>query len=250
VKPYSRLPGLYDLLMDHVDYVSWARYLTRLAHLFAVPEMSVLDLGCGTGTLMRHLAELQWAVAGVDSSSEMLSIAYDKLADLGVPRLLQQDIKRLNTGSLKFGAVTATCGTLNYLPTESLAGLFKRVARSLLPGGLFLFDVEPAARYSRKFGGTTYTGITDNLAYIWDTSFDPAEKRCEQNLTFFESEGALYRRFEEQHVLFVHDRRDIVAALTNAGLEDGRVFEFGTFYPDSGSALRLQYVARRSKLPT
>ena len=57
-----------------------------LALVEARPRLKVIDLGCGTGELTRHLADQlpESDVTGLDSSQEML----DKAASFGRPGLV------------------------------------------------------------------------------------------------------------------------------------------------------------------
>jgi SAM-dependent methyltransferase len=49
----------------------------EIVHASIPPDASVLELGCGTGRILRRLAELRHSVFGVDESADMLAHAAD-----------------------------------------------------------------------------------------------------------------------------------------------------------------------------
>jgi SAM-dependent methyltransferase len=54
-----------------------------------------LDIGCGTGTDVRYLAQHGWDVTGIDAEPRAIDRARTKLADLATARVLLGDVTRL-----------------------------------------------------------------------------------------------------------------------------------------------------------
>ena len=52
IKPYSKFAGIYDHIMDHIDYKKWALFILNSSFPNQIPK-NALDLGCGTGSLFR-----------------------------------------------------------------------------------------------------------------------------------------------------------------------------------------------------
>jgi SAM-dependent methyltransferase len=146
--------GVYDALAPIYDTLAGARPVgllaaDRLDELLAargVASPAVLDLGCGTGTLLcalrgRHPA---WRLCGVDISPGMLAVARGKL---GSESVLWARARL--PGPLPFSGRFDVCGAfydmLNHLlDVETLAATFRTAAALLRPGGLLVFDLNNA----------------------------------------------------------------------------------------------------------
>lgn len=246
---YTGFADLYDLLMQDVDYDAWAQYLLRQIqlHLPACTAPAVADLACGTGAVSVRLAKLGCRVVGVDRSPDMLRIAQAKARSLGltVPFVLQ-DMRALNLHR-PVDAITVCCDGVNYLTSLSdLDAFFSTAYRSLIPGGLLLFDVSSAYKLSTVLDGNTFGGVQRDCAYIWQNAFDPKTRLIEMSLAFFVREGERYRRFDETHVQRAHNHEEIEALLTKNGFTTlGRYAAFTDTSPVDDTE-RIQWIARRS----
>ena len=126
----------YARAAEHYDE-KWAFYVeatTRetLRRLPMTRAARVLDVGCGTGELMRRLRAKypHAALAGLDPVAEMLAVARDKLSG-------NEDLRTGYADALPWSAgafdVVVSCNMFHYIshPVEAL----REMGRVLRPGG-------------------------------------------------------------------------------------------------------------------
>ncbi|MCH7808828.1 MAG: methyltransferase domain-containing protein, partial [Planctomycetes bacterium] len=65
----------YDSMMSHVAYERWVGVSTMIAELCPDENFKHLDVGCGTGSLVKLLREQGWRSYGGDLSYAMVSAA-------------------------------------------------------------------------------------------------------------------------------------------------------------------------------
>ncbi|MCS0636459.1 class I SAM-dependent methyltransferase [Streptomyces sp. LP05-1] len=121
---------------EHIEAHSFLRTVGEVGGL------SVLDLGCGSGTYVRRLRSLGAArVAGVDESGEMIAHARrrEEREGLGVSYAVGNAAGELPELDGQFDVVTAVY-VLPYAPTrDALAGMCATARRALRPeGGRFV----------------------------------------------------------------------------------------------------------------
>ncbi len=106
------------------------------------PRESALDLGCGSGDLVRRLAADSRRVVGLDLSPRMLELARRATADRPNVELVQADFM---TSALPIGSFDLVCAvaTLHHLDFEPA---LRRAASLVRPGGhLLVVDLYAAA---------------------------------------------------------------------------------------------------------
>lgn len=120
----------------------------------ALPEpRTVVDLGCGAGNVTRLLAE-RWpgaAIAGVDSSEEMLAKARAAKADLSQVSFHSADIGSWSPSSQV--DLVYSNAALHWLPDH--ATLFPRIARAVAPRGVL------AVQMPRNFAEPSHTSVVE-----------------------------------------------------------------------------------------
>jgi ubiquinone/menaquinone biosynthesis C-methylase UbiE len=126
----------YSKAAEHYDE-KWAFYVdatTRetLRRLPMTPTSRVLDVGCGTGELLRRLrAKYPHAtLAGIDPVAEMLAMAKDKLSGNEDLRVGYADALPWSEGSFD---LVVSCNMFHYI-THPVAAL-REMARVIRPGG-------------------------------------------------------------------------------------------------------------------
>lgn len=239
---YGDFAGMYDPLMKDVDYDSWAGYLLRF---IGAEGRRVTDCACGTGEITLRLARAGHTVTGVDISGDMLRIASEKArrAALKIP-FVEQDMRRLALHRPQ-DAITCACDGVNYLDSPRAAEEFFRAANAALKaGGLLLFDISSRYKLENILGCNTFAEDEPGGAYIWKNNYDSKSRLIEMELTFFERQGELYRRFTERHIQRAHGADELLGALRRAGF-DAEAYDFETTDPVKPDSERIQFVGRK-----
>jgi len=134
---YDPIASIYDRYWGE-EFAEFARdaFRTHLAGILPAGA-AVLDLCCGTGLLIAHVAALGYNVFGVDESAGMLEIAGRNAPQA---RLQQADMAGFHWDG-RFDAVVCLYNSLNHTRSpEHLQAVLARVSAHLHPAGLFLFD--------------------------------------------------------------------------------------------------------------
>ena len=97
------------------------------------PQSRVLDVGCGPGSLARHLAHAGHAVTGIDTDPLMIDRAQYLATEVGGITFELGDVRKLRFDDDSFDAALAT--NVIFLIPDPLVGL-KEMARVVRPGGI------------------------------------------------------------------------------------------------------------------
>ena len=217
---YESLAAAYDGLMEDGLYRKRADYLERRFRRSAVPVRSVLDLACGTGTIACLLAERGYEVVATDASEEMLTEAARKAAGLDLERppfFLHQTMPRLRLAE-PVDAAVSTLDSLNYLTRAAdVQETFRRVAKYLKPGGLFIFDINSPYKL-RRMDGQMYMDETEDSFCVWRTTFSEKTKICTYWVDIFNRDrNDTWERGWEEHRERAWEPEELQAWLAEAG---------------------------------
>ena len=253
---YGAISAIYDSINSEIDYKRWADFVESCfeKHLPCRPEL-LLDLACGTGSMTLELAKRGYDMIGVDGSSDMLNIAYERKFDLNLPRdvlFLLQDMRSFEL----YGTVGATLcclDSLNYLlDPKELSTVFSLVHNYSDPDALFIFDMNTPYKFEQiysnnayvledeKDGGAIYCG--------WQNFYDVQTKICDFYLSVFEeNEDGSYVRSDEHQSERCYTEGEIRKALSGAGFELVGVYADYAFSAPTDTSERWYFVARAKK---
>ena len=232
--------------MEQVEYDRWLRHIHAVWDRFGLKPKTILDLGCGTGSVLLPLAREGFDVSGVDLSPEMLTEADHKAMEEGLSvRLACQDMTELELGE-EVDCILSLCDSMNYLTEDGeLEDAFRSVARHLKKDGLFLFDLNTEYKFREVLGQNAFGSAEEHAAYIWENDYDEEEKINEYYVSFFiENEDGLYERTEEFHYERAYSTEETEAALRAAGLEPVAVWDGYSFDAPHAESARLLFAAR------
>ena len=165
--PYSTLARYYDL--ENADFTEDLDFWLGLA---AEREHGdpVLELGCGTGRVLLHLARRGHAVTGLDNAPEMLARLEAKLAaarnmrgdvqhggvQLNAPTVIRADMKDFSlSGQFKL-AIMPYNTFMHLLTLEDQIAALTCIRRHLQPGAALALDMpNPGEAYAAQEQGLT-----------------------------------------------------------------------------------------------
>jgi SAM-dependent methyltransferase len=135
---YDDFARIYDL--QHSAFSDDIPLYLKLARELS-PESSILELGCGTGRVMRPLAANGHRVVGVDESAEMLEIARQHLG--GSAQLIQAD-NRAFALEERFELVIIALNTfLHNLTVDDQLATLRVACAHLTSTGRLVIDLPP-----------------------------------------------------------------------------------------------------------
>jgi SAM-dependent methyltransferase len=210
---YARLPRSEHGLDVVYEWPAFQRLLP-----VSLRDMRVLDLGCGLGYFAREArARGAREVLGVDISKRMLDEARARTSDPGIT-YVRAELEQVEPGEATFDLVVSSLA-LHYI--ADYAGLVRRVAACLLPGGRFAFSVEHPI-FTAHGSADWHTG-PDGLALHWpvDRYRDEGERRT----NWFVDGVVKYHRTVETYVNGLLDAGLRLARLEEPEAEPAQLVE-------------------------
>lgn len=258
---YTGFARVYETFMDNIPYGEWAAYLTGLLAEYGVEQGSLLcELGCGTGSMTRLLADAGYDMIGIDLSEEMLDIARYEHPECEADILyLNQDMREFELyGTV--AAVVSVCDSMNYITSEEeLLQVFQLVNNYLDPGGYFIFDMKTAYNYEVLMGDRVIAENREDCSLIWENYYEKETGINQYDITIYtkaefeedEEEEAeelppLYERLEESHVQRAYPVEKIKELLEKAGLEFVAVYGGCTKEVPKPDSDRVYFIAKET----
>ncbi len=135
---YADLAGYYDQFCAEVEYEEQCAFASRAFDCFARSDgRDYLDLACGTGQHLLHMAERGFVPSGLDNSAAMLARAAARTPQA---ELLLCDMADLDRHAA-YDLITCFLYSIHYShPTTRLAETLRRAWHALKPGGVLLFN--------------------------------------------------------------------------------------------------------------
>jgi len=245
-EPYDRFAPHFDAWQQSFGGAYDTLILPRILGALAShrpPVRSVVDLGSGTGDLVIALARAGYTVLAIDRSAAMLDVARAKIsgADLATaPTLLEQDLRTFRLARPVEAAICVYT-VINQLTDHSdLARAMAAVHAALVPGGLFLFEVNLLAAYERYWRGVERVTLPDAVLTREHHAVEGG-RIVEASVTICRGDGtAVHDRIAQR----VYDDDEIEAALAGAGFACHGVARYDPFDP-AGAPVKALWSAQR-----
>lgn len=167
------------------DRLAYETKITKLK-TYLTPEMSVLDIGCATGTQCGDIANNVRQVTGIDISSKLLAIAAQRMAERNLDNadFLQTSVfdKSFQPGS--FDMVMAFF-VLHFF--EDIDVVFERVHELLKPGGIFISETACLGNKNKLMGSLLrfagHLGILPKINLLTTQQLEQSLKRTGFSIT-------------------------------------------------------------------
>jgi len=124
------------------QYRAFGEDLALWLHLAAEQGGPIVELGCGTGRVVRALVQAGHHTIGIDYDRHMLARAQIHLIPFFQQNsfLVRADLQTFRF-SVSFNLAIASMNTLSTFDDTGLIAVFRNVSRHLAPGGIFAFEI-------------------------------------------------------------------------------------------------------------
>ncbi len=148
MKMLEQTPAKYDRGMRILTLGRIDRIKRRIASTWIEPGQSVLEIGCGTGSLAALMAERGACVTAIDISEPMLMVARESALGVEFLHMAATEIDKL--GSERFDRIVATL-CLSELSEDEQAYVLRTTRDLLKPGGKLILadEVAPGTWWQR-----------------------------------------------------------------------------------------------------
>ncbi len=238
---------IYDRALDILPYGEMADFLEKIFKKKAIKPHSLLDLGCGSGSLAILMAERGYELSGLDLSVDMLSIAYQKSFEKNLNiRYINQSMSEMELID-SYDVIYSFGDALNYLTdSDDLLSCFNGVYTYLNDGGYFIFDVNTIDKF-RSFGNNSFSESEDDFFYLWENEFDEEEKLNYYYVEIFakDSGNELYERSFETHCERAYEKDFLKESLKKTGFKEVEVYINMNFEEGSSSDDRFFFICKK-----
>ncbi len=235
---YGEIALVYDSLMYDMPYKDWAEFIRK-----NLKGRSVLELGCGTGSIT-ELLSAYYDITALDLSEDMLDIAREKLMKKGrMARFIKGDMRDFSVHKPLDNAIIV-CDGVNYLTSpEDVKKTFRKVYDNVASGGRFIFDISSPYKLN-SMADQLYSEDADDVTYIWRNTMK--DNIINMDITFFVLEDKdRYFRFDENHIQRAHSAEEISQWLKECGFELISVTDNYTDNSVKDDTMRITFCAEK-----
>jgi SAM-dependent methyltransferase len=243
---YARFATFYDL--EHAQYDADLDLYRQFAMQANGP---VLELGCGTGRVLRALEHLGLPLTGIDNSDSMLAIARERLAPSTA--LIRRDMTRLSDcrklPNAPFWMAFSAINTFLHLPdAEAQRAALESLREVVVPRGLLLLDLMvPEPTYLSSLDGRVileFSGLLPDGSRLekWVVRTHDLSKQTIVTAVVFDvtdSESGIVRRIVDRYQTRYIHRFELEHLLATTGWELVSVYGSYDLEPYDSDAERM-----------
>lgn len=176
----------------------------------------VLELGCGSGLLTKHLVDAGHRVTATDASESMLALAAAHAGGVdGLRRVVLPD-DPLPAAD----AIVSVGHVLNYLPGRAaIDRALVAAADALRPGGILALDICDLEWGELRRDAPNYGGVGDGWAMVTEFSVPAPDLFVRDITAFLQGPDGTWRRDVERHENVLVDTGEIPDLLAQRGIE-------------------------------
>ena len=244
---YEALAASYDRLTNDIPYEAVLAFYHQILARYGCEPASAVDLACGTGSMALLLAREGLSVLGVDQSEEMLTLAADKAAELdNPPYFIRQRMEKLRL-PMPVDLVVCCLDGVNYVTEPAaLRESFRRVFKTLNPGGLFIFDINSETKL-RGLDGQIFLDEDEEVFCLWRAAFDETSRICCYGMDIFQKQGRLWQRSREEHLEYAYRTEELTQWLAEAGFSQIEVYGDRKLSPPEPDEQRIFFAAQKKE---
>ncbi|MAF35760.1 hypothetical protein CL622_01430 [archaeon] len=213
--PYNTFSQIYDYVTDNAA-ARWLPLLVTTAKKRGAETL--LDMGCGTGTLANQLADRGMYVTGIDASKGMIATAKKNgSGDFFVRDMADFSLQK------KFDMVTAIDCITHIVDEQNVVKAFRNARKHLNKNGLFMFEVitenySYAMSLENGFGET----VGEN-AFVWEDR-NVLDFHVINLSVFLKKKGNQYTRKNEQILQRLYSQDTLKKLLKKAGFSQVKTY--------------------------
>ena len=197
----ERTPDAFEHYAQIYDGLKGSRtetiaHIKKLIAVYCPYAHSLLELACGTGSILEGFADGPYELVGLDNSPAMLKLARQKLPGVD---FVQADMTNFSLGR-KFDAICCVHNSVNHLLSfDQWLKLFRAARRHLHEGGVFIFDMSTREKLDEMAGlRPTVYEVGENLAVIRVLKGASPERYQWEHRIFLHEKGNQFRRYVDR----------------------------------------------------
>lgn len=226
---YHSLAFIYDDLMKDISYEDWADFIDEVIQTHNEEAVSLLELGCGTGSFALSLDELDYYdITATDMSEQMLAVAQEKI-DYAKSTII---LKKMNFTDInlteKFDAVVMLFDSMNYCQNaDEVVHVLQQVRKVMHDESIFVFDFTTPVNSKRAEESLDEEGISGNFRFKRENRYLPFENIHYNEFVIEEldEEGEVKSKLMEVHKQRIYTLGEIKNCINKAGFEFVAAYE-------------------------